>query len=166
MASNGHPVAGEEILLKIGEVAAQTGTSLRMLHYYEELGLVAPAKRTKGGFRLFRAAAVEAVKHVEHLRSLGLELGQIRTLTEARRGADGQQVPCVRSAVEKELRHVKSAIFRYRKLQADMEATLGMLSECASRGCQKTPGGPFCAQCDVVIDRDDLPTTFLAASAQ
>jgi len=159
-------VAGEEILLKIGEVSAQTGTSLRMLHYYEELGLIAPAKRTKGGFRLFRSAAVEAVKDVEHLRSLGLGLGQIRTLTEARQGVDGQQVPGVRSAVEKELRRVKSSIFRYRKLQADMEATLEILGECASRGCQKTPGGTFCPQCDVVIDRDDLPTTFLAAAAQ
>ncbi|HEX5770632.1 MAG TPA: MerR family DNA-binding transcriptional regulator, partial [Nocardioidaceae bacterium] len=36
--------------MQIGEVAEQTGLSLRTIRYYEEVGLVTPSARTSGGF--------------------------------------------------------------------------------------------------------------------
>ena len=166
MSSVPQTIDGGERLLKIGEVASQTGTTLRMLHYYEELGILEPAQRTKGGFRLYHPSAVDEVRYVQYLRDLGLELSQVRSLVAARNSEEGERVACVRGAVEKELRKVKSMIFRYRKLQAEMEATLEMLCECSARECKRTPGGSFCPDCNVVLDRDDVPTTFLMASSQ
>ena len=39
---------------QIGEVAQRTGLTQRTLRFYEERGLVTPADRMEGGFRLTR----------------------------------------------------------------------------------------------------------------
>ena len=36
-------------LLKVGELARRTGKTVRAIHLYEELGLLTPAVRSKGG---------------------------------------------------------------------------------------------------------------------
>ena len=50
---------GDKPLMRIGELAAKTDTTLRTLHYYEELGIIEPAERTKGGFRLYHPKATQ-----------------------------------------------------------------------------------------------------------
>ena len=42
-----------EDLMQIGKFAKLTGSNLRTLRYYEELGLIEPASRSDGGFRLY-----------------------------------------------------------------------------------------------------------------
>ena len=37
---------------KVGELAEQTGVSVRTLHYYDEIGLLSPSERTGSGHRL------------------------------------------------------------------------------------------------------------------
>ena len=49
--------AGEK-LLRVGELAEQTGKTRRAIRFYEELGLLHPAQRTKGGFRQYDGAAL------------------------------------------------------------------------------------------------------------
>ena len=45
--------------MQIGEVAERTGLSLRTLRHYDEIGLLRPAGRSDGGFRLYTADDVE-----------------------------------------------------------------------------------------------------------
>ncbi len=47
------PETTSEATLRIGELARRTGKTNRTLHFYEELGLLAPMSRTKGGFRIY-----------------------------------------------------------------------------------------------------------------
>ena len=54
-----HDVSADQlILLKVGELAKRAGKTVRAVHLYEELGLLAPAVRSKGGFRLYHGRAV------------------------------------------------------------------------------------------------------------
>ena len=46
-------------LMRIGEVAARLGLSLRSVRYYEEEGLVEASGRTPGGFRLYSELDVQ-----------------------------------------------------------------------------------------------------------
>ena len=39
--------------MKIGELAKQTGLSIRTLHYYDEIGLLSPSHRTDADHRLY-----------------------------------------------------------------------------------------------------------------
>jgi MerR family transcriptional regulator, thiopeptide resistance regulator len=66
-----------ETLLRVGELARRTGLSVRALHYYEEIGLVAPSHRSAAGHRLYTSQDVARLQRVAVLRGLGLSLEQI-----------------------------------------------------------------------------------------
>lgn len=64
--------------MRVGELAKRTGVSVRALHYYEEIGLLAPIARSEAGYRLYTAADVTRLQQIMSLRQLGLSLEQIR----------------------------------------------------------------------------------------
>jgi MerR family copper efflux transcriptional regulator len=69
-------------LLQIGEVAENVGLSLRTVRYYEEVGLVTPASRSEGGFRLYSDADVERLRLLKRMKPLGLSLEEMRELAD------------------------------------------------------------------------------------
>lgn len=71
-------------LLQIGEVADRAGLSLRTVRYYEETGLLEPAKRTDGGFRLYTDEHVERLALIRRMKPLGFTVQQMRELLDAR----------------------------------------------------------------------------------
>ena len=68
--------------MKIGEVADRVGLSLRTLRYYEESGLIIPAGRTSGGFRLYSERDVQRLLLIMQMKPLGFSLDQMRELLE------------------------------------------------------------------------------------
>ena len=71
-------------LLQIGQAAQRAGLSLRTVRYYEETGLLEPAKRTDGGFRLYTAAHVDRLALIKRMKPLGFTVQQMRELLDAR----------------------------------------------------------------------------------
>jgi DNA-binding transcriptional MerR regulator len=68
-----------ENFLRIGDVASRTGLTQRTIRYYEELGLLPPATRTQGDFRLFGERDIVRLEKIVKLRELfGLSLAEIR----------------------------------------------------------------------------------------
>ncbi|MFC9995135.1 MerR family transcriptional regulator [Nocardia sp. NPDC127526] len=57
--------------MRIGELARRTGMSTRALRYYEEQGLLRPARRASG-YREFAESDVESVRRVRILLAAGL----------------------------------------------------------------------------------------------
>jgi DNA-binding transcriptional MerR regulator len=57
--------------LLIGDLAALTGASPRTLRYYEEQGLLQPA-RSGAGYRLYSEQDIETVRRIQLLLSAGL----------------------------------------------------------------------------------------------
>ena len=71
--------------LKVSELARRAGVSVRTLHYYEEVGLIAPA-RTESGHRRYGRAAIERLQQIRSLQQLGFSLSQIHALFGGRFG--------------------------------------------------------------------------------
>ncbi|MGK2851394.1 MAG: MerR family transcriptional regulator [Candidatus Limnocylindrales bacterium] len=70
-------------LLRIQEVAAETGLTTRAIRYYEELGLLEPAARSDGAYRLFDASDLERLRFIKELRDdAGFSLAQVGQLLE------------------------------------------------------------------------------------
>ncbi len=78
------PDAGTEPrLLRIQEVAADTGLTPRTIRYYEELGLLAPAARSEGAYRLYDTEDLERLRFIRGLRDdAGFSLAEIGQLLE------------------------------------------------------------------------------------
>jgi len=69
-------------LLQVGELAKQTGISIRTLRYYDEIGLLVPSHRTEGGYRLYSEADIARLQQILSLRQLGFALKEIRECLE------------------------------------------------------------------------------------
>ncbi|WP_274653254.1 MerR family transcriptional regulator [Paenibacillus humicola] len=62
--------------MKIGELSARTGVSIRSLRYYEQQGLLAPV-RQDNGYREYSPLAEEQVRVIQFYLSLGISTVQI-----------------------------------------------------------------------------------------
>jgi len=65
---------------KVGELAKQTGLTVRTLHHYDQIGLLSPSHRTAAGHRLYVESDVGRLQQVVSLRSLGFALDDIRAV--------------------------------------------------------------------------------------
>lgn len=64
-------------LVRIGDVAAASGLSVRTLHHYEDIGLIEPDARSDAGHRLYGPTAMARIYRVQLLRRLGLSLDAV-----------------------------------------------------------------------------------------
>jgi DNA-binding transcriptional MerR regulator len=71
------PSEAPPLRLKVGALARMTGLTVRALHHYEDVGLLAPAARTRAGHRLYGTAQVRRLHQITSLRQLGLSLDEI-----------------------------------------------------------------------------------------
>ncbi len=66
----------------IGELCALCGLSPRTIRYYEEVGLLPGVRRRAGGRRVYGDDALERLRFIGRLKTLGLSLGEIRELND------------------------------------------------------------------------------------
>jgi DNA-binding transcriptional MerR regulator len=72
-----------ERLFRIQEVAEEVGLTTRSIRYYEEIGLLAPAARSEGAYRLYDTDDVERLRYIKGLRDdAGFSLSEIGQLLE------------------------------------------------------------------------------------
>lgn len=67
---------------KIGDLAKQTGLSVRTLHYYDEIGLLKPSQHTEAGHRLYTKEDILRLQQIVSLRQLGFSLEEIKDCLE------------------------------------------------------------------------------------
>lgn len=72
-------------LLKIGEVAARSGLTVKTIRFYCDEGLIQPASRSDGGFRLFSPDVFEELTFIRTLRALEITLPDVMKILESRR---------------------------------------------------------------------------------
>ena len=64
----------------VGEVARETGVTVRALHHYDEINLLTPRDRTAAGYRRYTEDDLERLRHILTYRELGFSLEQIATM--------------------------------------------------------------------------------------
>lgn len=64
--------------MKVGQLAKQTGVSIRTLHHYDEIGLLKPSHRTEAGHRLYTPGDIARLQQIKSLQHLGLSLAEVR----------------------------------------------------------------------------------------
>lgn len=141
--------------LRVGDLARLTGKTVRAIHLYEELGLLQPASRSSGGFRLYDPAAVERVRWIDLLHGLGFSLHDMRELLQGWWGAGiaPEAMERLRALFQRKLADTREAIERHRQMERELERGLSWLQACrtcatpdssvhACVGCQQDHGMP------------------------
>ena len=67
--------------LKIDQVALQSGLTKRTIRYYEEIGILPPPQRSKGGTRYYSQEHIELLKKIKYTKdALGLSLEELQKI--------------------------------------------------------------------------------------
>jgi DNA-binding transcriptional MerR regulator len=144
-------------LLKIGEIASRTGVTLRTIRYYQSLGLIQAAHRTRGGLHLYSAEACDRIQFIRDLRSLDIPLARIRALLEQRKsaetGAEGSRD--VAAVLTRGLAEVEKRMQQFLVLRYEMTEALDVLETCLR--CSAKPSRDVCCACETLTRRERVP---------
>jgi Cu(I)-responsive transcriptional regulator len=111
--------------MNIGQAAARSGVSAKMVRHYESLGLLPKVARTEAGYRQYGDAEVHTLRFIRRARDLGFsmtEIGELLKLWQNRRRASGD----VRRIAQ---RHVQDLQRRIDEMSS-MKRTLEHLVHC------------------------------------
>jgi len=121
----------------IGQLAAQTGSKVQTIRYYEQIGLMPEPLRTEGNQRRYGQQHMSRLAFIRHSRELGFPLDAIRELLSL---ADVPDRSCsaADAIAKRQLEQVERRIKQLTALRAEFKR---MIAECQ--------GGKIC-ECRVI----------------
>ncbi|MGP6170488.1 MerR family transcriptional regulator [Microbacterium sp. A196] len=106
----------------IQEIARLAGTTSRTLRHYDDIGLLAPSRIARNGYRHYDQTALVRLQRILLLRELGLGLPQIRELLDAAHTDAGEA-----SALEAHLAYLREEQNRLSRQIASVEMTINAM---------------------------------------
>ncbi|MEO0394446.1 MAG: MerR family transcriptional regulator [Cyanobacteria bacterium P01_A01_bin.137] len=116
-------------LMKIGELAKQTGCSVRTLHYYDEIGLLVPSHRNNVGHRLYGEQDISRLQRIISLRQLNFSLEEIRECLESPDFALPQVIDLHRDRLREQMVLSQSLLSRLDAIATDLKTTQSVAIE-------------------------------------
>jgi DNA-binding transcriptional MerR regulator len=123
---------GEERLMQVGDLARESGKTVRAIHLYEELDLLRPVARSKGRYRLYGPEALVRIRWIGKLQEMGFSLSEIQTVVR-----DWEQLASapkamvrMREVYRNKLTETREHIRRLRALEHELQASLVYLDTC------------------------------------
>jgi MerR family copper efflux transcriptional regulator len=71
--------------LRIGEIAKRSGVSVKTIRFYCDQGLLQPAGRSEGGYRLFSQESIAELAIIRGLRTMDVPIAELGRILEVRR---------------------------------------------------------------------------------
>lgn len=65
---------------KVGDLAKQTGLTVRTLRFYDQIGLFSPSGKTESGHRLYDESDLSRLQQIISLKELGLSLEEVKSV--------------------------------------------------------------------------------------
>ncbi|MGW4299577.1 MerR family transcriptional regulator [Streptomyces sp. NPDC004376] len=127
--------------MRIGELARATGTTTRALRYYEEHGLLHPA-RSANGYRSYGPDAVRVVENIRLLLASGLTTDDLLLIEDCLRdelaGTHRCAEPAAKTALlEQRLTVVRGRIDELARVRAELLDRLTELGARPGNGCRQ-----------------------------
>jgi Cu(I)-responsive transcriptional regulator len=107
-------------LLNIGEAAAESGVSAKMIRHYESLGLLRTVRRSDGGYRLYETKDLHVLRFIRRARDLGFsmkDIGQLLGLWQNRRRASAD----VRRIAQQQITELNQKIAELQSMRRTLE---------------------------------------------
>ena len=110
--------------MNIGQAAAASGVSAKMIRYYESIGLINAVTRTEAGYRVYSDGDVHTLRFIRRARDLGFSVEQMTSLLALWQDRSRASADVKRIALE----HVSELERKMREL-AEMSETLRHLAK-------------------------------------
>ena len=151
-------------LLRVGDLAKATDKTVRAIHHYEKLGLLLPAKRSKGGYRLYAQDAVDRVRWIHKLNDMGMTLSQIRQILASweESASAPRAMAKIREVYRQKLDEVRAQAARLKALESELSTSLKYLETCESV-CHPEKLVETCSEC--TLHPGDQPQLIAGLSA-
>jgi DNA-binding transcriptional MerR regulator len=118
------------VTLTIGKIASLSKVSADTLRYYEREGLISPAGKSEGGYRLYDRDAVRRVRFIKEAQHCGFTLTEIRNLLDMRTSDAACCRDVRRVAVEKKIQ-LEAKI---KAMRAMSKALDRLIATCSNEG--------------------------------
>jgi DNA-binding transcriptional MerR regulator len=142
-------------LLTIGTIAKTAGVTVRTLRYYEEIGLIAPEKRSDSQYRLYPDRVLRRIKAIFALQDLGYTLEQILVMlgpyNEVYTMTKVDKVNSTRSTLQQLLVCVEDKLTSLQAMQADLTHRMALLDN----ACTPCVGSQPALHCDIDCQHRD-----------
>jgi MerR family transcriptional regulator, copper efflux regulator len=138
-----------EGLVQIGDLARDAGKTVRAIHLYEELGLLRPAGRSKGRFRLYGPDAFVRIRWIGKMQDLGFSLTEIQAIVREweELGSAPRAMVKMRQAYSAKLEETREQLRKLEGLEHELEASLHYLNTCEV--CDPDRLLSACRSCDL-----------------
>ena len=136
-------------MMKISELAEQTGLTAHTLRFYEKHGLIRASERSEAGYRYYNDADVRRAEFVKTARNIGFSLDDIGQLLSIRLDKDSHSCQEVTDITEHKLNEVNGKIAELQMMQQTLQR---LLASCC--------GGPENAtHCSIIeaLEDGELP---------
>lgn len=117
-------------LLRIGEVARQTGIGIETIRYYERKGLLAEPNRRPSGYRQYDEAVVDRLKFIRRTKELGFTLAEISELLDLWVHSDAECCQVRQKAREK----IEEIEQKVKALNGMKRALKNLVEQCEQQG--------------------------------
>jgi len=136
--------------MQVGDLARESGKTVRAIHLYEQLELLKPAARSKGRYRLYGPEALVRIRWIVKLQDLGFSLTDIKAIVRdfeaGSRGSASSAMGAVAEVYKKKLDETRAQICRLQALEHEILASLEYLKACDSV-CEPERLLPACECC-------------------
>ncbi len=117
----------------VGEAAKLARVSVRTLHHYDEIGLLAPSERGDNGYRLYTVADLERLQQILLFRELGFALPEIRDIVDDPAFDRADALKAQRNLLAEKVRRTQAAIDAIEMQLLEMEEGIPMTKEESSK---------------------------------
>lgn len=107
---------------KIGELAKETGLTVRTLRYYDQIGLLTPSRRMDNGYRLYNEEDIKRLQQILSLRQIGLTLDQIQSSFEEHRFSMGDVVQLQMDQLREQIDNQQQLLKRLEEIHKSIQA--------------------------------------------
>jgi MerR family copper efflux transcriptional regulator len=144
-------------LMQIGDLARESGKTVRAIHLYEELQLLKPAARSKGRFRLYGAEALVRIRWIGKLQEMGFSLSDIQTVVKdwEQQGSAPRAMFRMREVYRRKLAETQAQARRLQALEHELQASLHYLETCEV--CDPDRLLTACNHCDMHDCAEKIP---------
>ncbi len=115
-------------MLRIGEVANKSHVGVETVRFYEREGLIALPKRNVSGYRQYSESAIKQIQFIQHAKTLGFSLKEIRELIKLKSTRDAR-CKSIKSTAKAKISDIQEKIDALKRMKMALEP---LVAQCKS----------------------------------